>query len=224
MRDSMLSRLEKIILPIDCLGCGEESDWLCHKCRRKLIISRPSICALCGKAGFLGLCARCRQATKLDGLISLYAYHQPIVQKIIQTAKYHKQFDALRFILNLNRRVIFRLLPADSWVVTYVPTSLEHLRERGFNPAEIAARELAINKYPIKECLKKINQTRPQATLERKERIKNLTGSIKSLKKAPSQIIICDDVVTTGSTLKESTKVLRRAGAKRVFAITIAHG
>jgi ComF family protein len=108
-----------------------------------------------------------------------------------------------------------------------VPLHSEKEKERGFNQAQILARELARRKQlPLFEGqLVKVKRTIPQTSLEAKERKKNLKGAfeVKNREKIEGKIVLLvDDVFTTGSTLQECSLMLRKAGALEVRALTVA--
>jgi competence protein ComFC len=112
-----------------------------------------------------------------------------------------------------------------------IPLSSSRLRERGFNQAELLCREILNQNINlgilIKNVLIKNKDTLHQAKIrDRSKRLRNLTGSfaIKNPEIIKSRnIILIDDVTTTGATLSEARKVLKKSGAKKVIAFTIAH-
>ncbi len=112
-----------------------------------------------------------------------------------------------------------------------VPISKKRLRERGFNQTESLAYHLAkkIHGEYRKDILIKIKKTKKQALIhKRKDRFKNVQGAFgiaKNKEKLISRrdIIIVDDLVTTGATLLAIHKVLKKHGARKIIAVTIAH-
>ena len=111
-------------------------------------------------------------------------------------------------------------------MVTAVPLSRKHQKERGFNQSALLARKLTEPIYDYAELLVKKRETKPQVKLNKKQRGKNLLRvfALKRGVAVPEQVILVDDVVTTGSTLKETVRVLRKAGVQQIWALTIAHG
>lgn len=214
-----------VIMPIECLGCGEESDWICPSCRRALQPQREELC-FCGKVGEDGLCDKHREKLGLDGLTALFSYAEPAIRELIHQLKYRGHTDAVGFLARYYRRKVLARLPRGDWVVTAVPLAKERQRQRGFNQSAILAKKLTEPVYDYVELLIKKRETKPQVKLNKTERQKNLLRSFAHKKGAevPEQVIIVDDVITSGSTLKEVAKVLRQAGAQKVWALTIAHG
>ena len=117
-------------------------------------------------------------------------------------------------------------------ILTPIPLSRKRLRERGYNQAELITRQMAkldqnnFFEYQ-KHLLKKIKDTPPQSRSKNKtERLNNLRGCFKVVNPnliKNRNIILLDDVVTTGATLAEASQTLRRAGARRIFCVTLAH-
>ncbi|MCK4386975.1 MAG: ComF family protein [Candidatus Pacebacteria bacterium] len=117
-------------------------------------------------------------------------------------------------------------------LLTPVPLARRRLNKRGYNQAELIARHLAKldqnNFFEYrKHILKKIKDTLPQSQIKNKaQRLKNLKGCFTAV--APAliknrNIILLDDVTTTGATLNEASRALRRAGARQIFCVTLAH-
>ena len=116
-----------------------------------------------------------------------------------------------------------------------VPLEKDRQKERGFNQAELICRELTkldnnINFSLKTDILIKIKNTKHQAKVEnRSERLRNIIGSFGINEKQTDtklegrNIILIDDVITTGATLTEAKKILKRAGARKVVAFTVAH-
>lgn len=167
----------------------------------------------------------------------LYDYRHPPIKKAVWLIKYkgrHKlagafaeviygrmveELSELKLMENFTRPI---LIP--------VPLSKKRYRERGFNQAELLCEEIMKadkNKYLRLErnILTKKRDTEHQARIrDRNVRLKNLAGSFAAAQSARGKnIILIDDVTTTGATLSEARKVLKSSGARKVIAFTIAH-
>ena len=214
-----------LIMPIACLGCGVESDWICPDCRRNLRFHREGLC-FCGKAGENGLRPKHQEKLGLDGLTTLFSYAEPAARELIAQIKYRGHVDAIGFLARYYQRKVLARLPRGDWVVAAVPLSRERRKKRGFNQSELIARKLAEPVYEYRELLVKKRDTKAQVKLNKTECEKNLRRAfgIKPDLEVPEQAILVDDVVTTGSTLKEAAKVLRKAGVQKIWGLTIAHG
>lgn len=215
-----------LALPVNCLECDTEGDWICPDCLRHLMMSRTDRCCLCGKAAKDGLCQQHRQQTHLDGLISLFDYRLSSIQKLIKVIKYQGLTDGINFFVTKFGRPIERRLPRSDWVFVPIPLEKHRFIERGFNQAELLAKAISDRRFPVVNLLNRVRATQPQVGLLRKDRVKNVRNCFAWSKRSscPKEVVLFDDVVTTGSTFKEAARILRRQGAREIWAITIAHG
>lgn len=219
--------LARLILPLECLDCRAEGDWICPACQRLLIPSRPTTCVICAKAADGGLCRRCQKITRLDGVIGAYPYRLTAVQRLIRTAKFGGHFDALSFAAHAWGPAIIRQIPEEGWTVTAIPLSARRQRERGFNQAAVFAQKLAaLAGLPYADLLVRPKETRAQAELDAARRSANVRNAfaVRAAEQLPKSVLLVDDVITTGATLREAAVCLRRAGVQTVWAVTIAHG
>lgn len=118
------------------------------------------------------------------------------------------------------------LAPHSAEIVVPVPLHPARLRQRGFNPATLLARSLArahgLALAP--RGLERVRDTASQTGLDRRARALNVAGAFRARRgeRIPARVWLVDDVVTTGSTLAEAARALRRAGARRVVALCAA--
>lgn len=169
---------------------------------------------------------------------TVFDYSDPKVRTLVWAIKYKGNktlSDAVGFVLY--ERIIGRLgeddisLDKNSFALVPIPISKERRSERGFNQSELICEGIIKNdSEKIFEYLPNIlwrnRNTPPQTKLKKKDRLKNLEGcfSLKNPEKIYGKnILLIDDVATTGSTLKEARKILISAGAKKVLGLTIAH-
>ncbi|SMB78058.1 competence protein ComFC [Peptoniphilus asaccharolyticus DSM 20463] len=104
--------------------------------------------------------------------------------------------------------------------ITYVPMHKVDLLERGYNQSEILAKKIADNVLlDFVEPIEKIKSTKRQIEVTSSERYRNLKGVFRVVDRLPENIILVDDVVTTGSTVDEIAKVLKENGVKKVAAL-----
>lgn len=212
----------------------------------------PPHCYACGKADF-SLCpsclAHCQKAIETPALYitSLYSFHDPLIKKAIHAIKYFHRKDLisplarelakemknkneeLRTEDSLRESSVSRNWKLETKNSLLIPIPMPSLRKymRGYNQADILAKELS------KECnlpydattLVRIKSPRRQVTAKtRGERLKNQHNSFKVMKDVKNlNIILVDDVTTTGATLGEARNTLLKAGAKSVKAVTLAH-
>lgn len=221
----MLSSIKKLLLdiffPKFCLGCKKEGSFLCKDCEALLDILRTH-------KKFSG--------KNLSDLYWALSYENPLTKKLIHTFKYEPFVKELAKSLSkliLNHFCLIANPPPfkenPNFVLVSVPLSKRRLKWRGFNQAEEIAKELSnFFKIPlVSDCLIKIKETLPQVNLSEKERRKNVEGAfwVRNKRKIRERrILLIDDIFTTGATMEECAKVLKKAGAKEVIGIVIAKG
>jgi len=159
------------------------------------------------------------------------------VKKLVYVFKYPPYLKDLRTQLGellyeglIQKENFFSLLEEQSLFVP-IPLHAEKFRKRGYNQSLLLAEDLA-KKFGIemRDCLQRVKKTKTQVGLTKEEREKNIAGafSLKSHEMMLSQkyhnVFLIDDVVTSGSTLREAAKVLKKAGYPNVWGITLAHG
>jgi len=227
MRRSLGHRVASLVLPLKCLGCGQESDWLCRECAGSLRPPREDSCLLCRRYSpeGRGICPSCSRKTALRGIVSPLAIKEPHLRELIHHIKYAGRIDAIRFCAVWLGRWSLERLPK-SFTLVPVPLSRARQIQRGFNQAELYAKAISGAQTPLKRYLVRTRETAPQVSLSRQDRSANVKNCFSSREKIPSEevIVLVDDVVTTGSTLREAARALRAAGAKQIWALTIAHG
>ncbi len=224
-----------ILFPKYCLACGQEGSMLCNSCFYKLKINEKQICFFCNKGGVKGsLCAICRNKYHLDGILIAGNYKNLILSSLIKTLKYHfiqSNIDILeRFIIyffeyqketkNIPKHIFSKS------IVVPVPLHPQRLRWRGFNQSELLANKIAkYFKLPLNTNLIRKKRKAPQAKLPLNKRTNNIKQCFQwQGAKINKNIILVDDVITTGSTLNECAFVLKRAGAKKIWGFVLAKG
>jgi ComF family protein len=189
-------------------------------------------CIVCQKNTPFGFThPHCQTPHGADGLISFYDYHDEKVSKIIIAGKY----NFIPKVYEILGQMIARDLPTHYPLLTthysLVPIPLHSTRQRwrGFNQAEVLCK--AIGKelgLPVLNALKRTKITKTQKDLKKESRIKNVNDAFAL---SPlfskegvrgSSFILIDDVTTTGSTLAEAAKILKRHGATKVTCLTVA--
>ncbi len=223
------------LFPKTCIGCNKFGSYFCDNCVSEIKQSEL-VCPFCERASLGGAVHPvCKRKYGLDGLWSLGIY-QGSLRKSIQKLKYKWVSEMAKDLVNitltywaLNSPIILDEVKKDqgkSWVVTSVPLYPSRQKWRGFNQSELLARLFAAKlglKY--ENTLKRIRNTKPQMKLlspERKQNIKNAFVLAPNSSLITHNVLLVDDVWTTGSTLKECCYQLKRGKAKKVWALTIA--
>ena len=121
---------------------------------------------------------------------------------------------------------------AENWPLVPVPLHHKRFQHRHFNQAQEISRELAIHtRLPVVDALKRTRATEHQTALTRAQRLENLRGAFvlsraghRQIENPPAGAILVDDVLTTGSTVDECAKTLRRAGFQQILVVTVMRG
>ncbi|MDD2732332.1 MAG: ComF family protein [Desulfuromonadaceae bacterium] len=226
-----------VILPPICHIChsfipNADTLHICQTCHDHLPLVSSPLCSRCG-IPFIGAgddhrCSACSiQPPHFDAARAHFLYEGPI-RDLIHAFKYNRH-TYLRFPLALLALEGVSGVPTDHNLNLIVPVPLHRsrLRQRGFNQAvllgNILSHRLALPMVP--DALARTRATEPQIELSAAERRVNVKGAF-SVKKPErvegKRILLLDDVMTTGSTMDECAKELKKAGADVVIAITIA--
>ncbi len=187
----------------------------------------PPLCPGCGKPQASGiLCPVCRQRqTEIDGIRSPFRFAE-VIREAIHQLKY-RNLKAISPCLAALLADYLQSSPLPGEALVPVPLHPRRLRERGYNQSSLLARELGkITNLPVIEgCLIRIKEAQPQvrtATVE--DRRKNVTDAFKCQngKVRGKQIILVDDVCTSGATLESCASALKSGGATSVWGLTLA--
>jgi ComF family protein len=216
--------------------------WLCDECLDRLPRVEPPFCNVCGEpydgaATDEFRCGNCADL-RLHFDFAVAAFRaDDAVRVLVHRFKYQHRLD-LRGVLGCLLAEALadeRLMSLNKAAWTLVPVPLYHARERErqYNQAWELCRELARNGgWTALNAMKRVRPTTAQASLSRNQRIENLRGAFavrgSVLKKGPLRgrnVLLVDDVLTTGSTTAECARILKReAGVEKVVVITVARG
>ena len=185
-------------------------------------------CIICGVEGFLGICSKCKSEIKRvhqQEEIMAYGYYGGVLKKLILNLKYHKSFIAGKVLADLLCQIIIeKKLSIDC--ICYVPISKDSLKKRGFNQCSVLAKNISsILDIPVIDCLVKVKETKEQKLLGKEERMKNILDAfeIKNKEKLfKKNILLIDDVYTTGATINECKKNIEKCNINKIYVLTIA--
>ena len=219
-----------LIYPPSCFLCGRPLDdhrYICSQCKERFDSIQPPICERCGKpTEGIRLCERCSREDRGFFLARSYGYFRPRdpLGRAIIGLKYEKEKALAKELAPLFTEGTTNELVNLSSSITYVPQTKKKRKERGFNQAHLLAKYLGeLVDLPVKDLLYKRRETPPQVSLNRGERLENLEDAFSVSGEASSEpLLLVDDVFTTGTTLSECSKTLKRAGFQTVYAVTLA--
>lgn len=212
-----------------CLGCGADVfDELgfCKSCLKEVNFNNGKTCKICGVAlhGAEDYCGHCAfEKTYYDRCFSPFCYGGA-AQKAILDMKFHNVAS--------NAKILAKFLVFAAQcnnvqfdLVTFVPMTKTAQKRRGYNQAQLLAQHfcdiLQID-FPV-AALKKIKETSPQEKLSKQARQENLIGAFVAEPFVKGKrVLVVDDIKTTGATLNECAKALKRRGALQVFCLTVA--
>lgn len=213
-----------------CSVCGTEifeDEYFCKDCLSKLPINTGAYCEHCGRQTIVPetYCLTCKdKLTYIDLGRSAFVYEDPI-SYLIKGFKYdNKKYLANVFSQYLSSVYFKNTLSAD--FIVFPPMTEKSQKRRGYNQAKLLAEKTSkLINVPAIDVVKKVKETPRQATLNRAEREKNLENAFRITKRKilkDKNILIIDDVTTTGTTANVIAKRLKNAGAKHVYVLTVA--
>jgi len=226
MMSKVLEFFLNFLFPKSCLNCGRKGQLLCPDCYSLIPLEN----------GFLlnpSLAKKPLKFLKLKNLDKIYwatNYQVSLVQKIIHSYKYHPFVKELSEVLGQMLFDFIQLNELNLEIIDYivpVPSHLKRLKWRGFDHVLKFSLSFAekINISVITNNLIKTKPTLPQVNFSKTERGNNISGSFNCrnpLVFKDKNILVIDDVFTTGATLEEAAKILKLSGAQQVYGLVIA--
>lgn len=184
------------------------------------------------------ICSKCYSKIKFLGIdvfkkindVNIYActIYDEIIKKLIRDLKYHKQKQLAPLQAQIMKKYLDELKLTEDFLILPVPIHPNRKKERKYNHMDLVGEELSkTTGYKInKEFLRRIKDTQKQYKLNKQERIKNINGAFdidisQSINK-DTQLLIIDDITSTGITLEEIIKTLKTHGYNKITAITLA--
>lgn len=220
-----------VLFPKFCLSCNREGSIWCDDCDQALVF-RPNnaACPFCSKSGSDWTCRKCESHVYLDGLSSFVPYGNPVVRGALNHWKYYGDRSVERVINKWLHRSVSRLVPPFFlFHVTHVPSHISKHRARGFDQAEKVSHFASeIFRQEWSRLLVRKQKTRSQASVNHLDRrVGELDGIYEihpSVQRLPENVLLCDDVFTSGATMDAAAKCLKEAGVKQVWGFVVAKG
>jgi len=225
---SFLEFILDLFFPKYCAGCGKEGTFFCSECKEKVIVVKSPTCFECNKLTKRGeFCLKCRSHWHLKGVIVATYFKEGPIREVIHDFKYEGIFNLKQDLSEFMIKALKEFLPFKNPILIPVPLHKRKLIRRGFNQAELLAKEIAAHfKFELKSnILERKKDTKSQTELKGRERRANVKDAFLCKNKDEilgKKIILIDDVITTGATLNECARVLKENGAKTVWALVLA--
>ncbi len=229
------NQILNLLFPQFCLGCSKEGFLVCFDCLSTIDLNPFQYCPFCSTPNRVVNKGKCpsHQDFALNGLFSACDYKNTLVKKMLFLFKYEP------YIKNLSLPLAYliishfaltekqKIFANPKAIFMSVPLFKKKEKSRGYNQSKEIAEILSIYyRLPLqKNNLIKVKNTKSQTNFSKKERVLNIANSFTI--KNPSlvegkTIFLIDDVFTTGATMEECTRTLKKAGAKKVFGIVVA--
>ena len=211
-----------LILPSFCSVCGVPGDALCETCRGRLARIEGPACDRCGAptAWPVERCRECAGRRIPFATARAAVVYDEAARSLVAAWKDR----GLRSIASLAAELVTEVVVRPSvYTITFVPSDADRRLTRGHNPAERLA--LALGEHwqlPVVPLLARAPGVRPQRGLPLADRRRNVRGVFHATKAAPRQLVLVDDVYTSGATVSAAASALRKAGARRVEVVTFA--
>jgi competence protein ComFC len=232
----LLRAVGSLFYPPVCTICSASigtGEYLCDACHGNAPRISPPFCGTCSEP-FSGAitgtfaCANCsHRRLYFKAAVAVYR-SRGIVRRVVHDFKYREQMH-LRYLVARWLCAALddeRLRGRQFDVIVPVPLHPARQRERGFNQAALLASFLTDQiSAPVKPLLERIRYTTTQTAFDRSERMENLRGAFRLRRKIDMRglrVLLVDDVLTTGATLSECARVLKKAGAVSIYAATAA--
>lgn len=221
-----------LFFPKKCINCKKFGSYICADCFALFNFEVPLICGVCGRQAVGGLTHPiCKTRYAIDGVFASLVY-KGITKKLVYQFKFQPYLTDLRNVIGelcaeglIQQEPFFRIDKTQALLVP-IPLHPRRLRERGYNQAELLAFELSQRlKIPTAQLLVRRRETQRQVGKTERERRENIKDAFMVTRELPGKtIFLVDDVVTSGATMNEAANILKRAGAKAVYGIALAHG
>jgi len=228
-----------LVFPVKCIFCGlilNSNEYVCRKCFKSIPIYKKFECLGCRRySKFSQTCFVCRKEYFIDYVFAVGDYKNEKIQNLIKFYKYRFIKDLAgpasgliaKYLFWLSNKKGFNIFQSSPLLVP-VPLSHRRLNWRGFNQSKLLAQEIGrAAQLDLDASLLLKQSSSPQADIKEKEaRLANVVGKFKYIGQnlRDKDIVLVDDVCTTGATLNECAKILKQNGAGKIYALVIARG
>ena len=215
-----------LLFPPVCGGCGRNGKRWCENCQSRVPIISNNFCQSCGiptENG--GICEKCKSEPPSYREMRSWAVFDSPIQEALHTLKYRRN-AGIGEALALHMSEFVQSLYWKIDLLIPVPLGKRRLKERGYNQVGLVAEPLAyhVGRQYAPNALWESRETRSQVGLSISKRRENVFGAYQANTEIVKRksVLLMDDVATTGSTIRSCTQALLDAGAREVYALTIA--
>lgn len=227
---SILEVAIRVVAPPQCIGCGQEGAAICTACSVAEIIPYGERCWNC--SAMTESCRTCSRCSHLGGprYVWVSTDYSGLARELVKTYKFGHQRAAASALMKLMSETLYEQTAAEelksrNYLVVPIPTATSRIRERSFDHSSLLARSIAKRlKLEYSPALRRLGQNR-QVGAGRQLRLQRPVGEYLlrfPAKVSGRNVLLVDDVVTTGGTIIAATKALRAGGAKHVDALVYA--
>lgn len=217
-----------LLFPKYCINCKTFGEYICANCFSLISLETMPICGMCGNATINALTHPvCKTALGIDGIFCGVLY-KGTIKKLVYKSKYTPYvFDLTKMMASL---FIESLIQQESFthilqklrpVLVPIPLHAKKEKKRGYNQSALLANYLSKNfQLPTSSILLRTKETKPQFGLNKEQRQENMLNAF-AVKQKPlfKEVFVVDDILTTGATLKEAAKILKRNGVEKVWGV-----
>lgn len=216
----MIDNLLSSLAPHLCYGCGEIGQALCRGCIDDIVFEPFGRCVRClgPVVAEVQLCGRCQKSSSCVGMWCVN-----LREGVLRQAVDDYKFEAVRELGASLAELLDRSAPLFAHAtVTAVPTARKHIRTLGYDHAALVARRFADRRrLPFSPLLERQTE-QAQHRLVRTARLKAAPRLFRPVGDASGEIVLVDDILTTGATLEAAAACLKAAGAEKVYGLIIA--
>ncbi len=214
------------LYPPSCAGCGKKGERLCVACHQQIIpIDHQNSCPHCDLPDIGHLCPDCQSQTPAFDQLRSYSVYEGVLRQSIHQLKYENDLPLSDTLC----RLLISLYTQHNWqvdLICAVPLSPQRLRQRGYNQSALLAQLLAwaVSVPYQSKAMFRIRETLTQVGLNAEQRRANVKGAFKAEPNVfrNKSVLVVDDIATTSATLSACAEALKNAGARQVYALTLA--
>jgi competence protein ComFC len=225
-------KLLDLVFPIRCVNCKKGNNWLCANCLEKTTLIRKQKCLYCDRPTLNGQTHQsCKTRYTCERAIAVVPFRYPW-REVLHTLKFYRWGPGTKTVIrelleHWRAETLFEI--PKGFLVMPVPLHWARRFDRTYNQAEVIAKTLA-KTFELEICrvpMIRIIGTIPQTMFRKEERAENVKGAFairegyKKFIKGKSFLLV-DDVVTTGATMSEAARTLKKAGAAQVWCFSLA--